>query len=166
MIFEYTCCRNDQKVKPKLVFGFAVCALILVSGCTTSTSALDTRPTAAISIADSTPSIAPSPFEMRDASQDAAETDRLLDEDTIRLAVTAANMKKLDDGSLSWANEATGSSGEVTNIIQRTESGQTCRTFEATRRAYDGVTLYNGDVCLDKRSGWWTRLMHPFGEKA
>ena len=121
--------------------------------------------TGAISIADNTPTIAVDPFAPSVSSnQNPSTTDRLLDEDTIRLAVTTADLSKLTSDSLAWANQATGSSGAITNIQQRTEAGQTCRSFEATRHAYDGIMLYEGDVCLDKGSGWWTRLMQPLGE--
>ncbi len=88
-----------------------------------------------------------------------------MDEDTIRLAVTAADLSKLSAQSMPWANQATGSSGVISNIEQRVEAGQTCRSFNATRNAYDGILLYKGDICLDKRSGWWTRIMRPFGEE-
>jgi len=123
---------------------------------------LDEASVGAIAIVDSSAAIASDPFNpIEDA--DGAERDRLLDEDTIRHAVTSADLQNLESGPLNWANQSTGSSGVITEIRQRKVAGQTCRSFAATRNAYNGVTLYQGDLCLDRRSGWWTRLLKPFG---
>lgn len=111
-------------------------------------------------MAEPTPSIAVDPFAP-ERSGDPGETDRLIDEDTIRLAVTTADIGKLEGAALPWASAATGSSGTVTDIVQNEVAGQTCRQFSASRSAYDGVTLYRGEVCLDPRSGWWTRSLDP-----
>lgn len=143
-------------------------SILALGGCTFSGDSVQKDfSTGAISIADSTPSIAVDPFaQTAPSSQDPSTTDRLLDEDTIRLAVTAADLSKLSDQGLDWANQATGSSGVITNIEQRVEAGQTCRSFKATRNAYDGIVLYDGDICLDNGSGWWTRIMRPHGDDA
>ncbi|MEM8541500.1 MAG: RT0821/Lpp0805 family surface protein [Pseudomonadota bacterium] len=145
-----------------------VAPLSILAGCTFSGDSVQKDfSTGAISIADSTPSIAVDPFaQTTPLNQDPSTTDRLLDEDTIRLAVTAADLSKVTAQGLDWANQATGSSGVITNIQQRAEAGQTCRSFEATRNAYDGIVLYIGDICLDKGSGWWTRFMRPHSEDA
>lgn len=164
MLFTHTCDLLSGKVKVLIVPAAILCAAIGLSGCAIGTNAIDTAMhTSAISIADSTPTISSEPFNKIDTQTDAATSDKLLDEDTIRLAVTAVDMTKLQSEGVSWANEATGSFGNITNLGQRTEAGQTCRSFNATRTSYDGVTLYQGDVCLDKRSGWWTRSLAPVG---
>lgn len=131
----------------------------------TSGSIDTTTRTSAISMADSTPSIAVDPFGPT-RSDDGGQTDRLIDEDTIRLSVTTADLDRLPIGGLPWASAATGSSGVIRDIGQQELAGQTCRSFSATRNAYDGVTLYRGEVCLDPRSGWWTRSMIPQGDTA
>lgn len=158
------CCafKQDGKWLRWSALGLCVGLLGFVQGCTMGGSGIDgALATNAISLAEPAPSIAPDPFVKRDQA-DAGMTDRLLDEDTMRLAVTTANPEKLGaDGALDWANAATGASGEITQIVEYAEAGQTCRRFKALRRAYDGVTLYNGDVCLDKRTGWWTRSLEP-----
>ncbi|MFZ2099003.1 MAG: RT0821/Lpp0805 family surface protein [Oricola sp.] len=123
---------------------------------------LDDASVGAIAIADASPVISSDPFNPVDDAT-GAERDRLLDEDTIRHAVTSADLKSLRAGPLPWANQSTGSSGVITGIEQRKLSGQVCRSFSATRDAYDGVTVYSGDVCLDRRTGWWTRVLQPLG---
>jgi len=136
---------------------------LVAAACSVSGNALeDVAATRSISMAEATPSIAVDPFAP-EAGNDGAETDRLIDEDTIRLAVTAADIPRLEDGQLPWASAATGSSGVITEIVQSEASGQTCRTFSATRNGYDGASVYRGEVCLDPRSGWWTRQMAPVG---
>lgn len=134
---------------------------LAITGCSMTGKALeDVATTNSISMAEPTPSIAVDPFAPR-GGNDGGETDRLIDEDTIRLAVTTADIDRLEGGSLPWASAATGSSGAITGIVQTEQSGQTCRSFSATRNAYDGSSLYQGEVCLDPRSGWWTRAMAP-----
>ena len=131
----------------------------IVAGCSvTGTSIDETLKTGAISLADDSPSIAATPFDPP-VERDAASTDRLIDEDTIRLAVTAADIDRLENGQLPWASAATGSSGVIGNISEFQEAGQICRVFRATRQAYDGLSAYRGEICLDPRSGWWTRTM-------
>ena len=143
--------------------GFAIAVLAAaLTGCAAGSNGVDAAfQTNAISMADASPSIAPDPFAP-ERSSDGGETDRLIDEDTIRLAVTTADLGKLTDQALPWASVATGSSGSISNIRQNQIAGQTCRSFAATRNAYDGVSLYRGEVCLDPRSGWWTRSLEPF----
>jgi len=123
---------------------------------------LDEASVGAIAIVDSSPMITSDPFNPAEDAE-GAERDRLLDEDTIRHAVTSADLKSLEEGPLNWANQSTGSSGVISEVTQRKVDGQTCRSFTATRNAYNGVTLYQGDLCLDRRTGWWTRLLKPLG---
>ncbi len=165
MTLAYTCVDNKSQVKCLMKATALVGALVLLNGCAMGSATPESDlPTSAISIADSTPTIASNPFTPEPSSiQNPSTTDRLLDEDTIRLAVTTADLSKLSGNNLSWANQATGSSGIISDVQQRVEAGQTCRSFTATRSAYDGVMLYEGDVCLDAGSGWWTRMLRPFG---
>lgn len=152
--------------RPARRVAIIACAAIGMSGCSMTAGTIDTATrTSAISMADPTPSIAVDPFGPA-RSDDGGQTDRLIDEDTIRLSVTTADLDRLPVGGMPWASAATGSSGMVRDIRQQELAGQTCRTFAATRNAYDGVTLYRGEVCLDPRSGWWTRSMIPQGGAA
>lgn len=171
MARAYKCVSNRAKVKllaaNNAVTVTMLLATLAVSGCAIGSNAIEEGlPKSAASIADTAPTIAATPFDPSADTQDASANDRVLDEDTIRLAVTTADMSRIQAEGLPWANQATGSTGVITNIVQRNEGGQTCRSFDASRNAYDGVTLYQGDVCLDQRTGWWTRLLRPFGENA
>lgn len=135
--------------------------MLSLSGCAMGANPIDNAiKTNAISLAEPAPSIAPDPFTPS-RTGDGASTDRLLDEDTMRLAVTTADTSRIGNGALPWANAATGASGDITSISETRTDGQTCRRFNATRQAYDGVTFYNGEVCLDPGSGWWTKSLAP-----
>lgn len=132
-----------------------------LAGCAVSGNAIDNATTvSAITMAEPAPTIAADPFIQSDI-QDDRVTDRLLDEDTLRLAVTTADLSSVPADGLGWASAATGAHGKVTNIVETKNDGVTCRAFAASRQAYDGITLYNGEVCLDPRSGWWTRTLAP-----
>ncbi|MCR9123646.1 MAG: RT0821/Lpp0805 family surface protein [Phyllobacteriaceae bacterium] len=162
---KITACARAVKARSAAVRrgAVAVVALSALAGCAVGGNPIDDAiSTSAISLADPAPSIATDPFAPQRAG-DPGDTDRLIDEDTIRLAVTTADLGKLDDGALPWASAATGSRGTISQISQSVLAGQTCRQFLATRNAYDGVTLYEGEVCLDPRSGWWTRSLSPAG---
>lgn len=111
-------------------------------------------------MAEPAPTIAVDPFGSP-VSDDERTTDRLIDEDTLRLAVTTADMNAVPVDGLGWASVATGASGKITNIAESKSNGVTCRTFSASRQAYDGISIYTGEVCLDPRSGWWTRSLKP-----
>lgn len=132
---------------------------VALQGCSMTGKALESSTADVMAMTAAPSTVAPDPFTDVDDTE-GAERDRLLDEDTIRSAVTSANLEETSE-ALAWANEATGSSGEIRGISQRKVSGQTCRSFSATREAYDGVTLYRGELCLDRRTGWWTRSLAP-----
>lgn len=136
-------------------------AVVTLAGCSMTGKGLDDVSVGAIAVVDETAAVSPDPFSSP-ADAVGAERDRLLDEDTIRNAVTSANIAGKSEAALHWANQSTGSRGVITSIGQRKVAGQTCRSFQATREAYDGVTLYQGDLCLDRRTGWWTRMLAPF----
>ncbi|MEL6201526.1 MAG: RT0821/Lpp0805 family surface protein [Pseudomonadota bacterium] len=145
---------------------FAIASLSL-AGCAVSGNAIDDAgfKTGALSMAEPTPTISNDPFEPREG-ETLGETDRLLDEDTLRLAVTTLDINLLPTEGANWANAATGTSGRITDIVERDVAGQTCRAFKATRRSYDGVSLYQGEVCLDPRNGWWTRSLTNLSDNA
>jgi len=140
-----------------------IAAVTTLAGCSMTGRGLDETAVGAIAIVDDNATIASDPFRPAENAEGAAR-DRLLDEDTIRNAVTSANLND-HDGAVQWANQSTGSKGTITGIRQRKVAGQVCRSFDATRESYDGVTLYQGDLCLDRRTGWWTRVLAPAGAR-
>ena len=135
-------------------------ATSVLQACSMTGRGLDEATVSAIAMTEADAIISPDPFAgPEDAS--GSDRDRLLDEDTIKNAVTSAGPDSIEEGEVSWSNPSTGSAGTITQIEQRKTAGQICRSFAATREAYDGVTLYRGDLCLDRRTGWWTRMLQP-----
>ena len=84
------------------------------------------------------------------------------DDVTIRNAVTSADLAKLADQPLPWANAATGSAGVVTAIHEDKSSGFVCRDFKTTRHSFEGVAAYSGQACLSETGEW---LMTRFEQK-
>ena len=157
-----------QALDARIVSGARFLAMgltaLALTGCSMTGKGLDEATVGAIAIVDDSVAVTADPFK-KATDLEGVERDRLLDEDTIRNAVTSVDLKTRDGGPLAWANQSTGSKGEITDIQQRKIAGQTCRSFNATRQSYDGVTLYEGDLCLDRRTGWWTRILAPAGSR-
>ncbi|MFK0208872.1 RT0821/Lpp0805 family surface protein [Agrobacterium sp. NPDC090283] len=84
------------------------------------------------------------------------------DDATIRNAVTSADLAKLADQPLPWANAATGSAGVVTAIHEDKSSGFVCRDFRTTRHSFEGVASYAGQACLSETGEW---LLTRFEQK-
>lgn len=84
------------------------------------------------------------------------------DDATIRNAVTSADLAKISDSPLPWANAATGSAGVVTAIREDRTSGFVCRDFDTTRHSFEGVASYSGQACLSETGEW---LMTRFNQK-
>lgn len=79
------------------------------------------------------------------------------DKMTIRNAVTSIDLEELDGDHFPWANPGTGSRGEISGIAEYRQEGTLCRRFTALRESFEGVRLYNGDVCLHDNGLWSTR---------
>jgi len=56
--------------------------------------------------------------------------------------------------AMPWVNIATGSSGAIQRIADTFDADGACRTFSATREAFDGVGLYHGRAC--SKGGAWS----------
>lgn len=79
---------------------------------------------------------------------------RTSDENTIRNAVSSADLEGLKDGSVLWANPDTGSRGAITALAETRRSGRLCRSFTTSRESYDGVALYKGETCMADAGAW------------
>ena len=79
------------------------------------------------------------------------------DEATVRNAVTSADLVKLGNAPLPWANATTGSAGVVSTISEAHENGVVCRSFVTTLHAYNGISNFAGETCLGNNGEW--RLM-------
>ena len=80
--------------------------------------------------------------------------DVLSDEATVRNAVTSADLAKMGDTPLPWANAATGSAGVVSTIKEARDARRLCRDFTTTRHSYEGIAMFSGQACLTGRGDW------------
>lgn len=82
-----------------------------------------------------------------------------LDQIAIRNAVTSADIGA--SPVLAWENPETGSRGVISEIMESREANQPCRSFRASRHAYDGIVLYQGRTCLAGHGDWQMREYKP-----
>ena len=73
----------------------------------------------------------------------------------IRNVVSALNFTEWGKKPVPWANPDTGSQGTITTIAENSKNNQLCREFETSREAFDGVSIYRGETCM-QRGGQWT----------
>jgi hypothetical protein len=83
-----------------------------------------------------------------------ADPERLSDEATIRNAVSSADIDGLGGVPLPWANAGTGSRGAITALAEHKDKGPLCRRFTTSRESFDGVSLYQGEVCMVAPGAW------------
>lgn len=86
-----------------------------------------------------------------------AAKDSASDEQTIRNAVSSANLEELGGKPLPWANLSTGSRGSVSSITEYKERGTLCRKYKASVESFQGIHMVAGDTCLGGDGQWWTR---------
>ncbi len=86
-----------------------------------------------------------------------AETDsgKLSDQSAVKNVVSALNFTQWGKKPVPWANPETGSQGTITTIAESNKNDQLCREFETSREAFDGVSIYRGETCM-QRGGQWT----------
>jgi hypothetical protein len=82
------------------------------------------------------------------------DQDRASDQTTIRNAVSSADIEELAGQAVPWANSGTGSRGSITELVELEDNGQTCRRFKASRESFDGVAMFQGEVCLAGAGAW------------
>jgi len=83
-----------------------------------------------------------------------ADSDRDSDQTTIGNAVSSADIEQLGGQAVPWANAGTGSRGSITELAELKDRGQTCRRFKASRESFDGVAMFEGELCLASAGGW------------
>ena len=90
----------------------AAVATVLASlaGCSLTGKGLDEASVGAIAVVDDTARLSADPFAKSDDAE-GAERDRLLDEDTIRNAVTSAHLAGSANDTVEWANQYSPSDG-------------------------------------------------------
>ncbi|MFQ0813973.1 hypothetical protein AVM02_12410 [Brucella anthropi] len=83
------------------------------------------------------------------------DTGKLSDQSAIKNVVSALNFTQWGKKPVPWANPDTGSQGTITTIAENNKNNQLCREFETSREAFDGVSIYRGETCM-QRGGQWT----------
>ncbi|RWG34960.1 RT0821/Lpp0805 family surface protein [Mesorhizobium sp.] len=83
-----------------------------------------------------------------------ASSDNDSDQTTIGNAVSSADIQELGGQAVPWANAGTGSRGSITELVELKDGGLTCRRFNATRESFDGVAMYQGELCIADAGGW------------
>lgn len=86
-----------------------------------------------------------------------AETDTgtLSDRSAIKSVVSALDFTQWGKKPVPWANPDTGSQGTINTIAESRAGDRLCRKFETSREAFDGVSIYRGETCME-RGGQWT----------
>lgn len=87
-------------------------------------------------------------------ASDTSASDQASDENTIRNAVSAADVSGLGGNPVPWANPETGSRGAISALVEEKKSGTLCRRFTTSRERFDGVALYKGQVCMIAPGAW------------
>jgi surface antigen len=132
------------RASPKLlhICAASFSALIILSGCGLSGNAMKK--------AEADPAIVTGSV----ANTAATDQDAISDIATIRNAVSSANLEASAGQPLSWANQDTGSRGQVTSIAEANQDGRVCRKFETSRESFEGIALFAGRTCLNDDGQW------------
>ncbi len=104
-----------------------------------------------LSKVDADPSLVTGAIQQEALSDSAQNSDA----NTIRNAISAANLDMSGGVPLLWANRDTGSRGTVNQIDETEKDGIVCRKFETSRESFEGVSLYQGNVCLGADRQWF-----------
>ncbi len=93
------------------------------------------------------------------AATGAAALDDASDRNTIRNAVSSADVEELRGAPLPWANADTGSRGAISALVEEKDGGTLCRRFTTSRERFDGVSLYKGKVCMVAPGAWQVQAL-------
>ena len=72
----------------------------------------------------------------------------------IRDKLISLNAKKAPVSDVKWDNTVTGSEGMISAVAETKKGGHVCRNFTTTRSAFDGVSLYHGQICQVTPEVW------------
>jgi len=76
------------------------------------------------------------------------------DQNTIRNAVSSADIDQLAGKPLAWANPETGARGAITQLAQSRQAGRICRSFGGSRESFDGISMFKGQACMAGPDLW------------
>lgn len=91
----------------------------------------------------------------------ADETLSTSDATTIQNAVSSADLDRIGDTGVAWANAHSGNSGLVIAIEEQKKDGKLCRIFTTRKQSYDGVGLHTGVICLGSDGDWRLLVLEP-----
>jgi surface antigen len=83
-----------------------------------------------------------------------APPDTVSDEQTVRNAVSSADISKPEFATIPWANTSTGSAGVINSIREENNGSYVCRNFVTTRHSYRGISNFQGKACLVGSGEW------------
>ena len=83
-----------------------------------------------------------------------APPDTVSDEQTVRNAVSSADISKPEPTTIPWANTSTGSAGVINSIREENNGSYVCRIFVTTRHSYRGISNFEGKACLVGSGEW------------
>lgn len=85
-----------------------------------------------------------------------AEADKgsISDQSAIKSIVSALNFSEWGKQPVPWANPDTGSQGTITAIDETRTDNILCRQFQTSREAFDGVSIYRGETCMQPGGNW------------
>jgi len=92
---------------------------------------------------------------IKSVEKDETDNGKRSDQSTIKSIVSALNFTQWGKNPVPWANPDTGSQGAITTIAETKANDTLCRQFETSREAFDGVSIYRGETCM-QRGGEWT----------
>jgi surface antigen len=95
------------------------------------------------------------------AQQGEPDAGKLSDQMTIRNVVSALDFRKWGDKPVPWTNPETGSQGTITTVAETKTDTGLCRRFETSREAFDGVSIYRGETCLERDGAWMVKSFAP-----
>lgn len=79
----------------------------------------------------------------------------------VRNAASSANISIGSGNPVPWANSSSGSTGVISNISEKRVNGVICRRFATTLHSYEGVSQFNGTICLLNSGNWVTTDFVP-----
>lgn len=119
-------------------------ALLLLGGCAAGGFSLDKAETDPTILTGAVGETSPAPVDV----------DQLSDENTVRNAVSSADIELMKGAPIPWANAQTGSRGAISSLVEEKVAGRLCRRFTTSRERFDGVSLYMGEACMVAPGAW------------
>jgi len=132
--------------RPAVLLRDAAFGLVLLSACGCAMGGF--------SIEKAVPDTSTITGSVRQAEPAETDTGKLSDRSAIKSVVSALNFTQWGKKPVPWANPDTGSQGTITTIAETNADNRLCRQFETSREAFDGVSIYRGETCMERGGQW------------